>query len=115
MKKDDTKIAIVLILILLMAFISWASQAQTYEPDTLRIHAEDMFTQAEYQREQTKTLQIIAVAAVNLGAMLILKDKYSWPLEKQDRVTTWLFVGVIGITGVIALDYHKSRKRPVLL
>ena len=62
----------------------------------------------EYNQRQNIT--VIAVAFINLGAMILLKDKYSWAYNKQKIVTPLVLFSTIALTATLTFGYNKRKK-----
>ena len=61
----------------------------------------------DYQKKQT--IELVAVAAINLATMIILLDKPNWTVSQQALRTPLLLFMSIGFTLTVADDYRKRR------
>ena len=62
----------------------------------------------EYNQKQSITIMVVAMA--NLGAMVLLMDKYSWSVPRQKLLTPLVLFGAIGLSVTLTLDYHKRKR-----
>lgn len=63
------------------------------------------------QYEKANKTEIIIATAVNLGAMFLLRNKYSWTITQQKFRTPLIIGSAMGITGMIGIDYHLRKRK----
>jgi len=64
----------------------------------------------DFKQEQWAKVTKLQVAVVNVAAMLILRNKYSWDKKTQSIVTPLVIGGAMAFTFTKAIQYNRKKK-----
>ena len=96
---------ITIILVLLIGFSVYAQKQIDWDQDL----SLSMNQQTHWKHYTHKTELLIGL--VNLTAIIILSNKYNWPINTQKWVTPLILVPTVGVTFYKTIEWNRMRKK----